>query len=339
MTVLVISNVATTRARRQCPALAEALEGHPGLRHHRTERASALQPLVGHGQWQADDLLVINGGDGTVQHALSLLLAHCPAERWPRVACLPGGSTNMTAFDVNRHRDFRRCLDTLAAGLRHPTADTPRALYETPRALHETPRALYETPRALVAVRGADGPARCGLFFGIGTIVQGIEYFQRRLKSNGNGHELAAGVALARTLWGIGRRQPPFDSTLVARIAAPGMGLDPDTPVSVRLLFATTLERLFLGIRPYWDDREGPLRTTLVERRAGALMRRMPRLLRGRPDPGMTPEGGYHSRGLSGFSLTFRGSYTLDGELFAAGGDRAETIDVRPTDALRFVPL
>ncbi len=315
MTVMIISNVATTRARRQCPQVARALETRTGVLHYRTARASQLERLVGHGQWNPGDLLVINGGDGTVQHALSCLLTHCPAERWPRVACLPGGNTNMTAFDINGNRDFRRCLDTLAAGR------------------------LSEKPRALVAVQGANGPVRCGLFFGIGTIVQGIEYFQRRLKSGGNGHELAAGIALVRTLWGIGRRQPPFDNTLESAIEAPALGLDGATPVSVRLLFATTLERLFLGIRPYWQDRDGPLRTTLVERRATGLVRRMPRLLRGRPDPGMTPRGGYHSRGLDRLALTFRGSYTLDGELFAAGGDRPETIDVRPTDALRFVPL
>lgn len=322
MTVVVISNVATRRARRRAPTLGRVLEQRPGVTHHRTERADELTALVGHARWSASDLLVINGGDGTVQHALSLLLGHCPSARWPRVACLPGGSTNMTAFDLNRHRDFERCVATLCEVLGGAA-----------------PAEAATAARPLVAVHSACAAPRCGLFFGIGTIVQGIEYFQQRLKPGGAGYEWGAGVALARTLWGIARQQAPFDAPLEVALEAPPLGLSAASPSNVRLLFATTLKRLFLGIRPYWREGDGPLRTTLVERRAPHLIRHMPRLLRGRPGPDMTPQHGYHSRGLEALTLTFRGSYTLDGELFPVGGEGPETIDVHPSDAVRFVPL
>lgn len=327
---MVLSNAAAARARRQVPALRDALPesgtaaaaGRPlQVTHHVTERAEQASALLRSTAWQPDDLLVVNGGDGSVQQVLTTLITACPAERRPRVACLPGGTTNMTAYDLNRHRRFADCVQTLRAAL--PAADgAPVA------------------PRPVVRV--AAGPrdeARCGLFFGIGTIVRGIEYFHARIRDNGGAHELGAGVALARVLWGIARREPPFAEPLTVDVettpAADGAFRLP-APVPVRLLLATTLERLFLGIRPYWGSGDRPLRCTLVETHASGFLGRMPRLLRGRPDLQMTPANGYHSARLGELALRFDGSFTLDGELFAGAGD---TMRVSATEPVRFLRL
>ena len=330
MKTLVLSNPGAARARRHLAALGTALPECPDLRHCLPERPEQLADLVGHGDWQPDDLLVINGGDGTVQHALTALLANCPAERLPRIACLPGGSTNMTAFDINRHRGFKACLnsvrDILDRGQRTPTH-----------------------PRPVVRVRRPDpdrsSSARCGMFFGMGTIVQGIDYFQQRVGPSGGKHELGAGVALARTLWGIGRRQPPFSEALTVTLQAPGLLEPPPAsncrdgalrPVAIRLLLVTTLDRLFLGIRPYWQVEPGRLKATLVEADARRFIVNMPRLLRGRPNPAMTPGEGYHSGSVERLCAQFTGSYTLDGEIFSCVGGQ---LIVEPTQAVGFLPL
>jgi diacylglycerol kinase (ATP) len=306
MNVLVLSNAAAARARRHVEPLRALLPPGENVRHHVTERSDPLLALVGHDRWQPDDLLVINGGDGSVQHALSVLLAGCPPERLPRVACLPGGTTNMTAYDINQHRDFRRCADNLV------------------RALGGGP----VEPRPAVKVTPADAPPACGLFFGMGTIVQGIEYFHARVRPGGGAHELGAGVALARTVWGMARRQPPF--------AEPQQVSVDGTPWAVRLLMATTLDRLLLGLRPYWGPADGPLKATAVEARAEGFARRLPRLLRGRPDAAMTAERGWHSGRTDALELAFQGPYTLDGELFRS---RGATMRIAVTPAIRFVPL
>lgn len=323
MKILVLSNPGAARARRGIPALREALPASDGVAHHVTEDPAALPALLCHDRWEPDDLLVLNGGDGTVQHALTLLLAGCPTPRLPRLACLPGGTTNMTAFDLNAHRRFAPCLETLRQAARPGAGPMP-------------------APRSVVRVSAPGGAAggRCGLFFGAGTIVQGIEYFHARIRRNGGGHEMGAGAALLRALWGIARQQPPFDAPLAVALRAPellpGQGCGP-RPVAVRLLLVTTLDRLFLGIRPYWGAGPGALKATLVDHAAHRLVRRMPRLLRGRPDATMTPAFGYHSARLDRLSLRFRGSFTLDGELFAA--DPQEVVDVSATERVKFLPL
>ena len=322
MTVTVISNLAAARARRYVPVLREALS-QPGVVHRLTERVADMDAAVGHDAWSPDDLLVINGGDGTVQHALTVLVQRCPPGRLPRLACLPGGTTNMTAFDLNRHRRFGDCV----ASLREAAAGR-----------------VPESRRSAVRVspRGASvADWRCGFFFGIGTIVQGIEYFHQSVRRNA-AHEVGAGMALARTLWGIARRQPPFSRSLTLRLEAQPGARDehpcfgPPGTTCIRLLLATTLDRLFLGIRPYWGSGGGALKSTLVESRAPRFIARMPRLLRGRPDRDMTPRTGYHSARLDALTLCFSGSYTLDGELF---GGADGTIDVAATHPLRVLSL
>ncbi len=321
MSILVLSNASTPRARRAVPALRDMLPESRRVRHHVSEDGAGVAPLLGHDDWRPQDLLVINGGDGSVQHALSLLLARCPGPRVPRIACLPGGSTNMTAYDVNRHRSFHRCVASL-------------------RPAAEQFDAGACAPRPVVQMEAGDRPMRCGLFFGLGTIVQGIDYFKSHVRHRGGAQEMGAGVALARALWGIARNQPPFSEALQVQLQAPELyppnGAGGDAGVTVRLLFATTLDRLFLGLRPYWGNGAGALKATLVERRAEHLMRRMPRLLRGRPDRHMTPAAGYHSARLDRLEIAFGGAYTLDGELFPTSDAR---IAVSATDPVRFVPL
>jgi len=315
MKTVILSNAATPRARRAVPALRDALPESAGVDHLVSDDAAAADALLAGERWQADDLLVINGGDGSVQRALSVLLASGSAASLPRIACLPGGSTNMTAYDLNRHRRMAECLTTL-------------------RRLAATPAAVPPQARPVVRVQ-AGATAHCGLFFGAGTIVQGVEYFQERLRGDGGRHELAAGAALARTVWGIARSEPPFAAPLTATVCAAPLWPEA-TALSLRLAFATTLDRLFLGIRPYWGDGDGALKVTAVERRAPGFVRRLPRLLRGRPDSAMTRSNGYHSGRSSALDLGFRGSYTLDGELFPAAGDRMR---VSATEPVRFVPL
>lgn len=316
MTVLLVTNARAAGARRRLSQLEAALPMSAQVCHRVTHNPADLDTLVGHGRWRPDDLLVINGGDGALQHGLSVLLARCPAERLPRIACLPGGTTNMSAFDLNDHRSYRNCLTTLRRILAHGTVEP--------------------APRPVVRVEGSDGTPRCGLFFGMGTIVQGIEYFHQRVRPSGGGHELGAGVALLRALWGIARRQPPFADPLAVTVDAPDLlPAAGSAPNPLRLLLVSTLERLFLGIRPYWGQ-PGPLRATVVEARAPRLLRHMPRLLRGRPNGAMTPANGYHSGGVGSLSLGFQGSYTLDGELFRHAGDRMR---VSATVPVRFLPL
>lgn len=348
MTVVVISNPRTTRARKRYADLQQALPPSTDVHHHLTGDIQEAAAVLAKNHWRSEDVLVINGGDGTAQNLLTLLLSrHAPRDT-PRIALLPGGSTNMSAFDINTERAYARCLDRLRSALGSACGDNS-----------ESQIPIQQRPLVRVSLPDND---QYGFFFGIGTIVQGIEYFHKRIHPGGGRHELGAGLAMLRTLWGIARHQPPFAEPLILELearmladavagAAParaehrdesvsptGQPPDSDTWVQlpIRLCLITSLNRLFLGMRPYWSRADQPLSATLVEASAEHFIRCMPKLLSGKPGSTMTPEDGYHSVGLRSLHLSFDGPLTVDGELFTNEGD---TITVDATDPLRFLNL
>lgn len=243
----------------------------------------------------ADDLLVIDGGDGTVQRSLSLLLADGRrADALPRLALLPSGSTNMTAFAVSGPVRHARALVALTAAI----ADPERAFERRQEALS----VIEATVR------------RAGFFFGGGLIVAGIRYWQQEIKARGGGDEWASALAVFRSLVGVARGESAFAQPLQ-------MAADGQPPALLRLAMVTTLDRLLLGFQPLSGSGSGGLRTMTVGADVSLAALAASCLWRSarRPD-------GLISWRAEALSLAFAGSYTVDGELFdCEAGLRIET--------------
>ena len=104
-----------------------------------------------------------------------------------------------------------------------------------------------------------------------------------------------------------------FARPLPMRIRHTGMQSTQDG--TFMLLVISALQRLFLGIHPFWGERQGDLYFTAIEQNAVGFARALPGILRGKPGAHVNPRTGYHSRTLDSVELDFSGSYTLDGEL------------------------
>ena len=94
--------------------------------------------------------------------------------------------------------------------------------------------------------------------------------------------------------------------------------LDGRSPVekSNLLVLISTLDRLFLGMRPYWGEEGGPLHYTAVGAKPRYLLRILPSLFRGRVNRYATAENGYLSNNVHEVKLEMDGDFTLDGELY-----------------------
>jgi len=242
------------------------------------------------------DLLVVNGGDGTVQSVLTALYGRSIFPRPPLLALLRAGTASMLARDVGVAGKPSVAL----AKIRAWSMDTGRS-----RSL------IHERPVLRVSQEAGAGPI-CGMFFGAGAIPLAIDICHGSMNPNGVRGELMPGLILTRHLL----------AALTGNLPATDMGISlgesPGRRNSYLFAMVSTLERLFLGLHPFWGREAAPLHFTALKTKPPYLLRNLPFLLYGRRTATATPENGFFSHNVGQITLDFRGRFTLDGELFEA---------------------
>jgi hypothetical protein len=89
----------------------------------------------------------------------------------------------------------------------------------------------------------------------------------------------------------------------------------PSTHQKYLVLLVTTLERLFLGLHPYWGMEPKPLHFTAVGAYPQHFLRTVPSLLFGRRPKYGTSAHGYFSHNVQEIQLNFESGFNMDGEL------------------------
>ncbi len=279
------------------------------LTHSLDDLPAALDTLLA----SQPDVLAVNGGDGTLQTLLTACLRRGVLEQLPPLAVLAGGTTNMSARDLSGPVGWRRAERALVALVARPPATWP----------------LVRRP--VVQVEAADGSLFAGLFFGLGNLVRGVEFWQRTLRENPGAGEWGVGAAVTRTAWGIVRREPPFEGATRVQLHLDGAAL---AQTETSALMVTTLERLVLGMRPYWGNTTGPLACTWMDATPRQFLLRLPFLLWGQGER-VAGDAGYHSARGSALRVELDEPWLLDGEVVRAPGPLA----ISATRPLRFVDL
>ena len=85
--------------RRGLAIIEEAAKG-AGIEHRVLADMADLLPALRDLAANDIELLVVNGGDGTLQAVLTAVLEDRPFDSLPFLAVLPRGMTNMSAYDV-----------------------------------------------------------------------------------------------------------------------------------------------------------------------------------------------------------------------------------------------
>ena len=299
-----VTNPESGRNRRHLAEVRALLSARSGVVYREARGQRAVSEALREMRADPPDLLVVNGGDGTVAAVLTTLLLEGPFPRLPLLVLLRGGTTNMTAGDV---------------GSREALLPSLRRLLDPSGELEGT---LVERPVLRVDV-SPEGPAQFGMFFGTGAIVRGIEFCHRRVHSRGLRDSLAPALCTLRVLWAMARGDERYASprpmTVAGRVAREQAGGgEEDQEQDYLLVLASSLERLFAGLRPYWGDAEGAFYHSRLRARAGHAARTLLPLFWGRAGRFATPEHGYHSGKLDSLSLEMDGPVTVDGEVYQA---------------------
>jgi diacylglycerol kinase family enzyme len=290
-------NPTSRRNRRHLDQIIKIARESPGTHFRITEKPDEVSKGLSELADRSVNVLAIGGGDGTVSRVLTHLLVEKPFETMPVLAILPGGTANMTAGDIGMRGTVLSALRRLRAWI-----DNDSGL------------AQLQCRPILRVQSGRDQPASYGFFFGAGAIVQGIEYTNAEIHSRGLKNEFSLGLGLVRSMWGISRQDSRFIKPTDIEIAIDGKPID--TSHNMILMLVSSLERLFLNMRPYWGEvNDKPLHSTMVYSPATRLLRNLPYLLRGKSHRHLSPQSGYVSMNIDRASLVFDGPYTLDGEI------------------------
>ncbi|MFH0520827.1 diacylglycerol/lipid kinase family protein [Streptomyces sp. M41] len=124
--LLVVNPAATTTSARTRDVLIHALASEMKLEAVTTEYRGHARDLGRHAAESDDvDLVVALGGDGTVNEVVNGLLHHGPdPDRLPRLAVVPGGSTNVFARALGLPNDAVEATGALLDALREGSERT-----------------------------------------------------------------------------------------------------------------------------------------------------------------------------------------------------------------------
>lgn len=314
--IALLSNPRSTGNISQLPRVRAFCAEHPDIFHYEVEHAEQVGDALRTIARVRPRVLVINGGDGTVQAALTELIngGHFGG-KLPPVAVLPNGKTNLIALDLGAQGDPVAAL----------------------RQLHELASGDLEdhlVARELIALTNAaqQKPA-IGMFLGGAGLADTMLYCREKIYPlglpNGLSHVLAA-VAVIFGLLGLsGRFLPKSPAPIEVKVRRHGT-------LSGRfgLLAVTTLERLLLGSEVR-TAHSGSLKLLAVEHRGSSMIRGLIAALKGQL--GAKKLTGVHLEEADEISIEGdRSSVFLDGEMFQAGiGDPIRLTRAAPLSFVR----
>jgi len=310
----VLCNPASGRVRKRINRIRHLVAQIPGVIYRETKNADETRAAITNFRTNKIDLLVIIGGDGTVQAILNLLFSEPCFPKRPLLSIIPAGSTNMTARDIGYRGNPERNLKKLASIIVRP-AD----------AVH--------VHRPVLRVEQGDDFVSHGMFFGTGIIASGSRYFQEKVKKTGLTGETASALVILRLLTALllKRRTEDLKPARI-RLKDDSSGIQ---DMSCLILFASTLNRLLLGMRPYWGQEVAPIRTTYIKTSPLNLWRSLLAIVTGRHE-GLVIENGYYSRNNHTLELFLNGGFIIDGELFNSDSQNGP-LKISTTEDINFL--
>ncbi|MEO6091992.1 MAG: diacylglycerol kinase family protein [Novosphingobium sp.] len=304
----VLRNPRSHRNKRCAPVPMPSPEVRLAEPRTRAELEPALRAFAAEGL----DILIIDGGDGTIRDVLT-----CGASvfgtRWPILAVLPKGKTNALALDLGVPDDW--------------TLDAALAVAKSAKG---------EVGRRPLVVERDGGTEVWGFIFGTGA-------FNAAIASGQTAHRLGAfqgfaiGVATAlgigQALFGLG--SGPWRRTAAMRLKAqPGSVELPHSgkgSADLRYLaLFSTLRTFPLRIRPFRAS-ESDIRYLVFDAPLRRTMALVPAILAGADWP-LFARLGVHRGSSTAFSLELEDRFVLDGEGFPA-----DSIRLRQGPELRFI--
>ena len=317
--IALLSNPKSTGNLAQLPRIRAFCAEHTDIFHYEVERADQIGEAMRTIARISPAVLAINGGDGTVQAALTELYTggHF-VDGTPPVAVLPSGKTNLIALDLGAQGDPVDALEKLL--------DIARA-----------DLAPHLVARELISLSGGESGITpvIGMFLGGAGLADVMLYCRERIYPlglpNSVSHFITAIAVVLRQVFGLRASfLPPEPAPLSVSVRREGA-----ITGRFAFLFVTTLEKLLLS-GEVGSHGNGPLKFVAVEQKPVSMLRAFFASLMGRL--GRTKLAGVHVEEADEIAIEGEASQViLDGETFRAGVGKP--ILLKPAQPLSFVRI
>ncbi|MBK8861899.1 MAG: diacylglycerol kinase [Sphingomonadales bacterium] len=317
--VALLSNPRSTGNRDMLPRIRAFCAGRPDMFHYEVEHVSQIAEALESIARVRPKVLVINGGDGTVQATLTELYNGGQFGReLPPVAVLPNGKTNLIALDLGSSGDPLVALERIAM------------LAKSDLGPHVVERELI----ALTEGEAAINRPVLGMFLGGAGLADTILFCRNKIYPlglpNGVSHVLAGILVLFSAIFGVrGKYLPPAPQPVRVSLIREGQSSQ-----RFSFLIVTTLEKMLLGSKS--GGRASGLKLMAVDQSPLALLKALIASIRG--ELGDRPVAGVHVEQGDVIRIeSERSSVILDGEEFHALKGRP--IVLRSTPPVSFLRL
>ena len=324
--IALLSNPRSTGNRALLPRVRSFCAHHPEIFHYEVERVDQIDAALRTISRVEPRVLVINGGDGTVQATLTELYHGGHFEGTPPpVAVLPNGKTNLIALDLGATGDPIEALQRVLEIARGNDLSD-----------HIVTRELIALTHEVDGVSDGLKPV-LGMFLGGAGLTEVLLYCRHKIYPlglpNWLSHLLTAFALMASVILGIRaaflpNRPAPVTVSLIRQ---------GDIKGSFSVLIVTTLKKLLIGSRMGGGaPHAGALQLMAIDQNPIALIRALVAGLFGKLGSGIM-HGVHIRRGDEIRIEGDRSSVILDGEIFQAA--LGSSIVLRPTAPLPFLRL
>jgi Diacylglycerol kinase catalytic domain len=317
--VALLSNPNSTGNRSLLPAVRCYCAKNPDIFHYEVEEIGQIAKALEMIARVKPKVLVINGGDGTVQSALTELYHGGHFEGTPPpVAVLPNGKTNLIALDLGAEGSPLEALAQIVEVAKGDLQD-------------------HIVVRELIALSDGSEGARpvLGMFLGGAGLAETILYCRHKIYPlglpNGLSHFLAAMAVLFSTMFRwkanfLPERSRPISVSFIRQGELQGI---------FSVLIVTTLDKLLLGAQA-GGARKGLMKFLAVDQSPVSILKMIAASLRGKL--GQHKMVGVHFQEGDTIRIdSDRSSVVLDGEVFEASN--GHPIVLRSTAPVPFLKL
>ncbi len=285
-----------------------------GLEPHVVYGPQEIEPLLESALGSGLDLIIIVGGDGTLQGTVSVLATEHPDITPPPILMLGGGRTNYTAAHLGTQG--------------RPTSMLERALTR--------PDSFDMTSKATLKITQTDQRPVFGFFLG-GALVDYVIRDCHRYRASGRGRIRQGRYS---TIWRVAQLgllglfgRVHYQSSEMSFESAELGHMEGKT----RLLVATTLDETQVSVHPYLPEGKGPVKLTAVLRSARGFWWRLAHLLRGKPHSKLDIEHGYFSGHSHEVKISGLANICVDGQEYELNPEQVTSIVAGPI--YRFLSL